>query len=202
MGQGMTNTYAINTTKNREFEVAEELKTIGLHPWVPKMLASRYVKEKREVVWWDRAYIPKLMFCVIPAIYWRDVVEIKHVIGKPLRLSRLDIDGMPAMNGRPPRYGLRDFQQVVHAEYLDAQARRESYENADARRKANTEFQCHYKPGQALEILDAAFQGMPATFRAMVRHAHDDFAKLRVEIEIFGAPREVEVDPDKVKATG
>jgi transcriptional antiterminator NusG len=195
-GQGMTNTYAINTTKNREFEVERALKDLGLHPWVPKALASRYVKEKREVVWWERAYVPKLMFCVIPAIYWRDVVELKHVIGKPVRLSRLDIDGMPAgktPSGQPraARPGLKDFRQAVEAEYADVQ-----------RRRANSEYQCQYAPGQALELLDGVFEGLDATFRGVVRKAHDEFARLRVDVEFMGRTTSMTVDPDKVKARG
>lgn len=187
----MTNTYAINTTNGREFEVERDLQALGLHPWVPKRLASRYVKEKREVVWWDRAYVPKLMFCVIPAISWRKVVDIKHVIGKPLQLSRLDIEGLPAMRGRPARPGLKDFKAAVEAEYEDME-----------RRRRNSEYQCQFKPGEALELLDAAFEGVPATFRAVVKHAHDDFARLRVETEIFGRTTSMLVDPDKVKARG
>lgn len=199
-GQGMTNTYAINTTKNREFEVERELKELSLHPWVPKALASRYVKEKREVVWWERAYVPKLMFCVIPAIYWRDVVELKHVIGKPVRLSRLDIEGMPAcdieradgtMVRRPPRYGLRDFKAAVEAEYADVQ-----------RRRANSEYQCEYAPGQALELLEGVFEGFDATFRGVVRKAHDEFARLCVDVEFMGRTTSMTVDPDKVKVRG
>lgn len=185
----MSSTYAINTTRGKEFDVAEELRTIGLHPWVPIRLESRYVKEKRAAVWYDKPYVPKLMFCVIPAIYWRDVVEQKHVIGKPVELSRLDIQGMPSVNGRPPRYGLRDFKAAVEAEYADAE-----------RLKANSEYQCQYRPGQALEMLAGPFEGLTGEFKKVIRRAHDDYSRLQVEIEVFGRRTAMEVDPDKVRA--
>lgn len=185
------NTYAINTTRRKEFEVEEELQALGLHPWVPRRLDSKYIKEKRVAVWYDRPYVHKMIFCVIPAIYWRDVVDMKHVIGKPVPLSRLDLEGMPAMNGRPPRYGLKQFKEAVEAEYADMQ-----------RRKANSEYVCQYEPGQALEMLGGPFDGFPAQFRDVIRRAHDDFAKLRVEVLIFGRATEMEVAPDKVRMSG
>jgi transcriptional antiterminator NusG len=182
----MTSTYAINTTRNKEFAVEQELKEMGLHTWVPRFLASKYVKEKRETVWYDRPYVSKLMFCVIPAIYWRDVVELKHVIGKPIELSRRDIDGS--------NYGvdgLKQFKTAVEAEYSDRE-----------RLRANSEYQCQYQPGQALLMLSGAFEGFEATFKETIKRAHDDYHKLRVSVELFGRESIVEVDPDKVGIAG
>jgi transcriptional antiterminator NusG len=180
----MTNTYAINTTRNKEFEVEDEIRAMDLKPWTPRRLDSRRVKEKGETVWYDRPYVPKLIFCVVPAIYWRDVVELKHVIGKPMQLSRLDIEG-DRQRGAP---GLKDFRAAVDAEYADAE-----------RRRANNEYQCQYAPGQALTILQGAWEGFPATFMDVIQRAHDEYAKLRVEVKIFGRDTTVEVDPDKVR---
>lgn len=196
------NTYAINVTRRKEFEVEQELITLGLHPWVPRRLMNLYVKEKRESVWYDAPYVHKLIFCVIPAIYWRDVVDIKHVIGKPGPLSRLDIEGMPAHRKRmagedrgegtgaltPGRPGLRQFKEAVHAEYEDAE-----------RLKANSSYQCQYRPGQALEILDKVFEGHQGVFKEAVKRAHDDFPKLVVEMEVMGRRADVEFSPDKVR---
>lgn len=196
----MSNTYAINTTRGKEFDVEAELVSLGLHPWVPRRLESKYIKEKRQAIWYDRPYVPKLMFCVIPAIYWRDVFELKHVIGKPTELSRLDIEGQPACKiqtrqgttvDRPARHGLKDFRNAVEAEYQDMQ-----------RRKINSEYQCQYEPGQALELLDQAFADLGATFVKVVRDARGDYAKLRVEMEMMGRAVTVDVDPDKVRASG
>ncbi|UWS06773.1 transcription termination/antitermination protein NusG [Phaeobacter inhibens] len=179
----MTNTYAINTTRGKEFEVEVELKAMGLQPWVPRRLGSRYVKEKRETVWYDRPYVPKLLFSVVPAICWRDIYDLRHVIGKPMQLSRLDIDG-DRKRGAP---GLREFQKAVDAEYLDAE-----------RLKENSQYLCQYRPGQALVILKGAFEGLPALFQHTVQRAHDDYAKLNVSVEIFGRETAVEIDPDQV----
>jgi transcriptional antiterminator NusG len=193
----MSNTYALNTTRGKEFEVEGELTAMGLKPWTPRRLDSRYVKEKREAVWYDRPYVPKLLFCVVPAVYWRDVHDLKHVIGKPIGLSRLDIEGMPAgriqtpeggFATRPARFGLRDFQAAVEGEYADAK-----------RARSNSEYQCQFQPGEALDLLAGAFEGFPAVFRDVICHAHDEYAKLRVEIELFGRAVPVEVDPDHVK---
>lgn len=184
----MTNTYAINTTRNKEFEVRDELQAMGLHPWVPLRLMSKYVKERRESVWYDKPYIGKLIFCVIPAIYYRDVVELKHVIGKPLELSRLDIVGMPASGLRMPRYGLNDFKASVEAEYADA-----------ARARDISGYQCQYQPGQALEMLAGPFEGASAAFQSVIRRAFDAYPKLRVTIDLLGRPVVFEVDPDAVR---
>jgi transcriptional antiterminator NusG len=135
-----------------------------------------------------------LLFCVIPAIYWRDVVEMTHVIGKPVRLSRLDIEGVPAHtgpDGKPvaARAGLMSFRAAVEREYEDRE-----------RLRANSEYQCQYRPGQALEILDGAFAGFPAEFKRVVRRAHDEYSKIVVGVEIFGRETPAEIDPDKVRA--
>lgn len=189
----MTDTYSINTTKGKEFEVEGELKQIGLHPWVPKQIKSRYFKESREAVWYDRAYIPKLVICVIPAIYWPDVMGLKHVIGKPLEFSRRDIDGVPGYtmktDGRyvPPVPGLRQFREAVEAEYAEAERLRE-----------NSDYQCHFKPGQAVELLKGPFEGFSATFNGVICRAHDQYPRLKVSVEVFGRETFVEVDPDAV----
>lgn len=192
----MTNTYAINTTRNEEFSVRDDLKAMGVNPWVPCRLGSRYIKEARAVKWYDTAYVPKLMFAVIPAILWRDVVEHKHVIGKPVPLSRLDIKGTPAHVKQgtgawtPAVPGLNDFRNAVEAEYADAK-----------RAQENSEYQCQYQPGQALELLTPPWDGFTATFSEVIRHAHDDYAKLRVEVDMFGRKATLEVDPDRVRSS-
>jgi transcriptional antiterminator NusG len=192
----MTNTYAINTTRGKEFEVEAEIRAMGLKPWTPRRLDSRRIKEKSETVWYDRPYVGKLLFCVVPAIYWRDVHDLKHVIGKPVQLSRLDIEGQPAHKKKydpdgalfPAVPGLKDFKAAVEAEYADTE-----------RRRANNEYQCQYAPGQALELLAGTFEGFPATFKDVVQRAHDEYAKLRVSVEFFGRETTLEVDPNKVK---
>lgn len=196
----MTNTYVINTTRGKEFKVEDDLTAMGLKPWVPKRLVNKPLRKKDKPIWFDQAYIPKLMFCVIPAIYFRDVLELKHVIGNPGELSRRDIEGVPAHTKRfTDRYGreihvaeipgLKRFKDAVEAEYADAQ-----------RRQRNNEYQCAYEPGQALEMLSGAFEGLPAVFHDVMRQAHDEYAKLRVKVTVFGRETTVELDPDKVRA--
>ncbi|MBB95596.1 MAG: hypothetical protein CML68_13525 [Rhodobacteraceae bacterium] len=192
-----TNTYAINVTNGKEFEVEGELSDLGLHPWVPKQLVSKWVKEKKAAVWYDRPYVGKMIFCVIPAIYYRDVIGLKHVIGKPIELSRLDIEGTPAHtdpSGKqiPARYGLKDFKAAVGAEYADAERRRE-----------NAEWICQYEPGQALTILigsEDGFDAIKGVFRGSIKRAFDEYAKLRIEVPILGRQTTVEVSPDQVRA--
>lgn len=194
----MSNTYAINTTRGQEFRVADDLRALGLHPWVPCRLDSRYVKEKRSAVWYDRPYVPKLMFCVFPAVLWPDVVSTKHIIGKPFTLSDQDIAGQPAyditgaegevIRHVPAKAGLKAFRASVEAEYADAQ-----------KRQRNSEYQCAFIPGQALEILDGPFEGFPAEFKKTIKQAHQDYAQLRVSVDIFGRETPVDVDPDQVR---
>ena len=192
----MTNTYALSVTRGKEFAVESDLQSIGLKPWVPRQLASRYVKEKRETVWYDRPYVGKVMFCVIPAIYYRDVIDIKHVIGKPTEFSRLDIEGQPAcavtrrdgskvMRAAIP--GLKDFKERVLAEYAD-----------QARQRDNSEYKCQYKPGDALRLLTPGFEDKPAVFVEAIRRAHDYYHKIRVEAQLMGQAVSIDVDPDKV----
>lgn len=205
----MSNTYAINTTSGKEFEVETELQAIGLKPWVPKILLSKNVKESPKPKWFDRAYVPKLIFCVIPAIYWPDVTGLKHVHGKPFPFTTRDIEGRgegflthpkpnehiplldPQGNRRPiPAVaGLVHFKAAVDAEYADAE-----------RRRANNDYQCMYTSGQALELLGGVFEGLPAVFRDTIHHAHDEYAKLRVEITTMGGQVKMEIDPSNVRA--
>lgn len=181
----MTNTYAINTTRGKEFEVEQDLREIGLHPWLPKRRDSRYVKEARKLRWYDRPYVHKLMFCVIPAVYWPNVVKQKHVIGKPYALSKLDMQGDPSRKAP----GLTQFRNAVDREYDDA-----------CRREANAEYECQFAPGQALELLSGPFEGFRAEFKQVIRRAHDDYSKLQVSVQVFGRETPVEIDPDKVRA--
>lgn len=205
----MSNTYAINTTRGKEFEVEAELQALGLKPWVPRILLSKTVKEKPEPIWYDRAYIPKLIFCVIPAVYWPDVREIKHIHGQPFPFSQRDIEGKSAgyltepkpnehkfvLDGEgnrkpiPAIAGLKDFKALVDAEYADKE-----------RLMTNNSYQCEYKAGQALELIVGAFKGYPAVFDKVIKNAHDDYAKLSVTVNIMGNDTPVQVDPDAVSA--
>lgn len=190
----MTNTYAINTRAGEEFTVEGELREIGLHPWVPKRLVSRYIKEKRTSVWYDKPYLRKLIFCVIPPIYWTDVMGLKFVIGKPIELSQRDIDGTPAhiksfdVRYAPEVPGLKRFKEAVEAEYADAERLRE-----------NSEYQCQFKPGQALEVFEGAFSGYDGVFMEVVQKTHEYYAKLRIELDIMGRATPVDVDPNMVR---
>jgi len=194
----MTNTYAINVTNGKEFEVEAELRRMGLTPWVARSLHSKYVKEKRAFSWYDKPYIPKLVFCVFPANYWTDVCAVKNVVGKPISLSTMDLRGIKAcrierpdgtFKDVPARHGLADFRDAVMAEYADQE-----------RAKANSEYECEYTAGQALNILSGAFTGRSAKFDKTIKNAHDHYAKLRVRVEAMGATVAVELDPDHVRA--
>lgn len=180
----MTNTYALNVTKGQEFRTAEEIEALGLKPWVPLARRSRFVKEKGkggEYVWYDAPYINKLIICVIPAIYFRDVVKLKHVIGQPLEFTRRDIEG-------DHRQGLKQFKAWVEAEYQDQK-----------RKEANANYKCEFQPGDALRICGGPFADFTGPFQEIVRRSKDDYARVRIEIEIMGRATPVDVDPDQVQ---
>lgn len=181
----ISSTYAINCTRGKEFAVEKELQDMGLHPWVPRMLASKYIKEQRRVKWYDKPYVSKLIFCVIPAIYWPDVVKLKHVIGKPKELSWRDMNGDKALGA----VGLIDFQRAVRDEYRDME-----------RKRANSEYECQYKPGEAVRLLLDNFEHMPATFVQAVKKAHQEYEHLQVETDFMGRKTIIEVEPHQVKA--
>jgi len=192
----VTNTYAINVTRGKEFAVEAELQEMGLHPWVARRLDSKKITQQKERVWFDTPYVSKLVFCVFPAVYWNDVVALKHVIGKPFEMTRLGISGAPAFRIErkdgsfkdvPQVFGLNDFKSAVEAEYRDAE-----------RKRANNLYQCAYTPGQALEVLSGQFAGLPVEFKQAIRRAHQDYARLVVEVDIMGAKRSVEMDPDQL----
>lgn len=192
----MTNTYAINTTRNKEFEVAAELEEIGANVWVPKRLVSKNIKERKAPIWHDLPYIPKLIFAVFPAVCFRDVCEVKHVIGQPVPLSDSDLRGTPSYtlpNGKyvPERPGLHTFQKAVNDEYAEQE-----------RRRQNAEYVCAYKPGQALQILTGAWADIPAVFRGVVKEAGKDYHKLSVEVQMMGQTVRVATDPINVGAAG
>lgn len=174
----MTNTYAINTTLNKEFQVEQELQDLGLPMvWCPRILHGEYVKQRRNFRWYDKAYISKLLFAVIPAIYYSDAIALKHVIGKPLELNRYDCKELVV------------FRLRVEAEHKDAE-----------RKQANSEYKCQYEPGQALEVVGGVFSDKSAIFRGLVEKSHDEYAKLKLELELMGRQTFVEIDPDMVKA--
>jgi len=193
----MSNTYVINTTRGKEFEVEAELQALGLHPWVARRLDSKKITQQKERIWFDTPYVSKLVFCAFPAVYWNDVIGIKHVVGKPMPMTRLGMTGSPAYvldtakgpKQIPARYGLNDFRSAVEAEYTDAE-----------RKRANNLYQCAFRPGQALEVLSGQFAGFPVEFKRAIKRAHQDYARLLVEVDIMGAKRPVEMDPDQLGA--
>jgi len=196
----MANTYAINTTRGKEFEVEDELRALGLKPWVPRRLTSKKITQQKERTWYDTPYVPKLIFCIFPAVYWTDVLAIKHIVGKPFPLSRGDISGRRSFDIQRPDgtskhipavWGLDDFKAAVLREYEDAQ-----------RLMSNNLYQCAYKPGQALEIISGPFKDMPASFNECVQSAHEEYATLKVEIEMMGGTTKVGIPPDQVQALG
>lgn len=202
------NTYAINTTRGKEFAVESDLIEMGLHPWVPRRLCVKSVKGKTDPVWYEKPYVGKMMFCTFPAVYFRDVVDHKHIIGKPIPLGQRDIEGKggkylthPKPNestlvlgddGAPiqikPVYGLRHFKQAVEAEYEDM-----------VRKRENSSWVCAYAPGQALRILSGPFEGFLSIFKDSIRRARDESAEVRVEVDIFGRATSVSVTPDMVE---
>lgn len=195
----MTNTYAVNTTRGKEFEVETDLRAMGVNVWVPRQLCIKHVKEKKDAVWYDRPYVGKLIFCVFPAVYFRDVCDHKHVIGKPLALSQKDIDGTPSYVFQPvpgdglrqkipARPGLKDFKRAVEAEYADMQRKRE-----------NSNWVCAHQPGDALRIIGGSFEGFPAIFKESVRNAKENLPEVRVDVEIFGRTTPVQLAPDMVE---
>ncbi|MEO9648810.1 MAG: hypothetical protein ABJ360_22490 [Roseobacter sp.] len=193
----MNNTYAINTTRGFEFEVARELDEMGVTTWVPKQLLVKHVKEKKSPVWYDKPYVGKLLFGVFPAVLYRDVCEHKHVIGKPLPLTRRDISGAPSYSVKtlagsevhvPAVPGLRDFKAVVDDEYADMERRRD-----------NSEWVCAHKPGDALRILEGPFEGFAAIFKEIARARDGDLKEVRVEVEVFGRPTALQIAPDLVE---
>jgi hypothetical protein len=182
----MSNTYAINVTVRKEFAVEEELQNLGLKPWVPRMLKKKWVKNKGKNGAWafyDAPYIEKTMFCVIPAIMHPDVRKIRHVMGKPIALSRMDIKGTSR------RVGLETFKERVQSEYDDMK-----------RHENNAKYVCQYEPGQALTILSGSFQGFSAGFQSVITSIAEGGVFLDVEIDLMGAKRTMRVDPDMVGA--
>ncbi len=192
----MANTYAINTTRGKEFQVESELQELGLHPWVPRRLDSKKIKQHKERVWFDSPYVSKMIFCAFPAVYWKDVCDLKHVIGKPIEISQVGMRGTPAyvLQTRigpkqiPRRFGLVDFREAVEAEYAEAK-----------RKQANNLYQCTFVPGQAVEVLEGQFEGFQVLFKKAIQRAHEDFARIQVEMVGFGASV-IEIDPYKVAA--
>lgn len=187
-----TNTYALNVIKGQEFTVEAELKAMGLNPWFPKRLVGTYVNSKVGFSWYEQPYVEKLGFCVFPAVYFSDVADLKHVLGKPVILSWTDIRGVKEhkVEGSekliPRRYGLVDFRAGVEMEYHDA-----------LRRKLNSDYECHFTPGQALKILKGAFAGFPAEFTELIKDAEQQY-QIRVETEVFGRKTQVTLAPDMV----
>lgn len=196
----MGNTYSINVTRGQEFAVRDELEELGLHPWVPMRRDRKLVKEAKTTKWYDAPYAEKVMFCVIPAIYWLDVRRLKHVIGKPLELSRMDIQG--AKIGGEFRPGLVQFREAVEREYRQMQDYERALQRAAERGERLRAYECQYKPGDALEVLTGAMAGHTGVFREVIQQAHDKFARLRLEMEMLGGPVPVDVDPDQVRAAG
>lgn len=180
----MTNTYAINVTRGREFAVEAELQQLGVNVWLPRRLEGKWVKDPDagyQCTYYDKPYISRLMFGVMPAVLYPDVAALKHILGKPMPLSDLDIRG-PRGND-----GLTTFKASVEAEYADME-----------RKRANSQYECQFEAGQALMILKSAFEDYTASFQKVIKANGEVF--LDIEIDVLGARRTVRVDPDVVEA--
>lgn len=85
------------------------------------------------------------------------------------------------------------------AEARASEAKAAAAELAKARAKLRTALAA-YRKDQKLEIASGPFAGMLATFGRMVQAAHDLFPQIEAEIEIFGRPTSVRIDPLSVRA--
>ena len=189
----MSNTYALTTTAGKEFVVEQDLKLMGLSPWVPCRIIAKSIKQKKQSVLYDLPYIPKLIFASFPATYYRKVCNLKHVTGKPIALSERDEAGTPAykIHGTgsmaPARPGLVDFRRIVE---------KQAYENL--KRAQDNDWGCRYEPGDALKILEGVFSEEAAEFKKVVIDAATGKPAIEVEITMFGRPTRTRIQPHMV----
>ena len=175
----MNNTYLLYAKAGKEFEIAQEIREMGLHVSCARKMVFKRTGNQRRPEPFIEPYLPNYLFAVIPAGEYLSVMAIKGL----------------ASTGQivPPSYikGISDFMEVTEAEFTTAE-----------RIKHNQEMIAEYKVGQALKCLDGGFADVLLTFREMVDRPRDPFPKIVAEAEMMGQSVRVEFDPLQVRAAG
>lgn len=173
----MTNAYVISTRGNQEFAVCDELREAGLQVQCPKVRRSKTLKNRnRSVRHYPAAMLPGYIFAIFPAVYFRDVKELR------------DVRGLWPIGAIEWRLRVKPFLEAAQAEYDAALAA-----------EAGSEALSPYTAGDALKILDGPLTGLPAKFTEAVKRAHDDHARIRAEVDLMGQTTTVDLDPANVR---
>lgn len=173
----MSSTYLLYAKAGKEFEVAQEIRDMGLHVSCARKMEFKRTGKQRRPEPHIEPYLPNYLFAVIPAGEYLAVMAIKGLASTAQIV--------------PANYlqGISDFMEVTEAEFTTAE-----------KIKMNQEMIAEYKVGQALKCLDGGFADVMLTFREMVDRDRDPFPKIVASAEMMGQAVRVEFDPLQIRA--
>lgn len=168
--------YLLYARSGKEFEVAQALRKLSdLVICEPRITFVRKGKDRRPTPQ-EEPYLPNYIFADLSDTDFHAALKIKHIASRAIEV------------GTSSAKAIGRYQKQAQTEYKEAQ-----------RIAHNQEAKPIYKPGQALRILNSAMGETLATFSHMVDRQTDPFPRVVAEIEIFGRPTKIELDPLDVR---
>lgn len=167
----MANMWIGYARSGHEFDVQNEINTIGATSWVARKIEAIRSGKKRWPEAKTVALLPNYQFIECSDDQWHELPKIKFLASSFFPIYRV-----------PP--SLRLYMETVDAEYDRQSARVDAGERLS-----------EYSEGDLFEILDGPLRGNLATYRAIVENARDQFPRLKGEVQMMGRVVPVEVDP-------
>lgn len=159
-----------------EFEVQDELRDMGIHAWVGRVIEWKRTGKKRYPEPHEIPALPNYVFMALTPHDFHRAVTVRFLASTLVGLGKLD------------RRGLTRFQSAVQAEY-EAQDRLRR--NAEVPRTV-------FNAGEQIEIIGGPFADKVATFRRVVERSGQFHPKLEAEMQGI----KLQLDPLDVRRLG
>lgn len=177
----MKSTFLLYAHTGREFEVTDELQTIGADVWCGRKVTFRRKGKKRFAETIEEPKFPNYIFARMDFDTYYQTRNIKYLASTFHLLHRYDENELE----RCKTIVQRDYEEGMRIA-----------ENGDAAARAQ------YTKGQELIGLSGPLSERAMTFRRMVERQHDPHPMVEVDVEMFGQKVRAYVDPLDVKEAG
>lgn len=172
----MTATYLLYAKSGKEFQVADDLRLIGIDAWAGRVIRWKRKGKDRRPEAYEEPALPNYLWASMTAAQFYHAQKVKH-LSPTIRLVPHSATA-----------GLQKFQRMADAAFR---------EQDEARRRAEAPLP-EFDVGQALKLVGGPFSDMVVTFRGII-NATD---ALNRQIEADGPFGRMRVDPFDVRKVG
>jgi len=180
-------------TTGREFEVMDDLASIGVECWQGKRIEFERRGKSRIAEPFEYPALPNYIHITAPFHRVSDIMDIRHLSRTVKFMHEADVMGWQVFK-RAAEARLAEAQRII--------AERARMDAAKASRQDVINLISSYKFGDALEIQGGAFAGMLATFGRMVVKPGTAHPMVEAKVQLFGGEVAAALDPLDVRKAG